>query len=871
MNTHKSTLLLTTAAAVLAMACPAAAQTAPSTTATQDTARPYEEAVQEDEASEVDEIVVVGSRGKPRTDVERPVPVDVVGSEELLSTGQTDLGQQLQFTSPSFNSTKFGINGATNFADPASLRGMAPDQVLLLVNGHRRHQFSGLNLNVSPGLGTVVSDLNSIPSGAVERIEVLRDGAAAQYGSDAIAGIVNIQLRRNSEGGFVTGTAGINREGDGFTRKISYNQGLPLGDAGGFLNYTLEYFATDPTNRSDPYTGVLYPATPANYGQTGPTANFPYTTANPRIDRGVYPTTPFRVGTYGSNENETKQVFINSELPLAEGIALYAFGGYSRKDVTAAGFFRAPATFSNSNLAIFPDGYVPVLPGQAIDYSINTGLKGEAMGWEYDVSYSFGHNHLDQWANNTTNASLGAASPTDFYVGRTTFEQQIVDATASRDFGSVLGLANLNVATGAQWREDRFDVRRGSPESYAVGPLAASGKTPGANGRPGYAPADEIDISRTNVAAFADVEADVTDALLIATAIRYEEYSDFGGALSGKLAGRYKFNEELSLRGSYNRGFRAPSLAQIGNRVTTSTVQNNLILQTQQISSDDPRLAALGVPDPVAEVSDSFSVGVTGDYPDVMGGSLSFTVDAFQIDIENRIAITDGILTANYPAVAALFPGVREIRFFTNQIDTETKGIDAVFTYRRSFGADDLTITLAGTNASTKVVDQRATPAPILVGASAANQARQLVGLTAIELIEVAQPRVKILLSGNYQHDNWTFGFNATHFGDVKANSTGLSAADGNVVCDATNRCVQTFEAKQIVDLNVTYDFNNGFTLTAGANNVFDTYPDKWNNFADGAAGEAASYSNGQTPYTRNAGQFGFNGSYYYLTGRWSF
>ncbi|CAN5331021.1 TonB-dependent receptor [soil metagenome] len=869
---HRTTLL-TGAAFFALLAIPAQAQVAPTPARPAEIASPAvdEPVTAQDETAALDEIVVVGSRGKPRTDVERPVPVDVVGATELLATGQTDLGQQLQFTSPSFNSTKFGVNGATNFADPASLRGMSPDQVLLLVNGHRRHQFSGLNLNVSPGLGTVVSDLNSIPSGAVDRIEVLRDGAAAQYGSDAIAGIVNIQLRRNSSGGFVSATTGVNKEGDGFTRKLSFNHGVPLGSDGGFLNYTLEYFATDPTNRSDPYNGVLYPATPANYGTTGPTPNFPYATANPRADRGVYPAGPFVVGTYGSNDNETKQAFINSELPIGADATLYLFGGYSRKDIVAAGFFRAPATVANSALSIFPDGYVPELPGQAIDYSVNTGVKTILAGWDVDLSYSFGHNHLDQWANNTVNASLGAASPTEFYVGRTEFEQQIVDATASRDFGAVAFLQNLNAAVGAQWREDRFAVTRGSPESYAIGPLAVTGKASGSNGRPGYAPADEIDTTRTNLAAFVDVEADVSDAILIAAALRYEDYSDFGGAVSGKLAGRYKFNDEISIRGSYNRGFRAPSLAQIGNRVTTSTVQNNLILQTQQVSSDDPRLKILGIPDPVAEVSDSFNIGVTGEYPDVLGGRISFTVDAFNIDIENRIAITDGILTANYPAVAALFPGVREIRFFTNQIDTQTRGIDAVITYRTSIGSDDISLTLAGTNASTEVVDQRATPGGLVVGASAANQSRLLVGETAIELIEVAQPRVKILLSGTYTHGALTFGFNATHFGEVEANSTGLSAADGNVRCDAANRCVQVFAAHQLVDLNLTYAFPNGFTLTAGANNVFDVYPDKWNNTTDGAVGEASSYSNGQTPYTRNAGQFGFNGSYYYLTGRWAF
>lgn len=810
-------------------------------------------------------ITVIGSRGKPRTDVERPVAVDVVSGAELRTTGQVDLGQQVQFTSPSFNSTKYGVNGATNFADPASLRGMSPDQVLLLVNGKRRHQFSALNLNVSPGLGTVVSDLNAIPSGAIQRIEVLRDGAAAQYGSDAIAGVINLTLNNASSGGTANVTSGLNKEGDGFTVRTMLNQGFKLGGNGGFVNYTLEYFTTDGTNRSDPYDGVLYPATPANY--TGPTATFPYTTATPRADRGVYPQGAFVVGNYGANQNKTYQAFVNSELPVSDAITAYLFGGYSRKDIRAFGFFRAPATVANSNLTIYPDGYVPVLPGRSIDWSVNGGFKGEVSGWDLDLSYGIGHNHLDQWARNTVNASLGAASPTSFYIGRSAFTQQVVEFTGSKDFGAALGLDSLNVAMGAQWRRDNFKVSRGDAASYAVGPLTTTGKTPGTNGRPGYAPQDENDLSRSNIGAFIDVEADITPQLLLTAALRYENYSDFGGNLSGKFAGRYKLSDQIGIRASYNRGFRAPSLAQIGNRVNTSTVQNGLILQTQQISSDNPRLAQLGIADPRPEISNSFAGGLTGDFD-----RLTVTIDAFQINIKDRIAITDGILTASYPAVAALFPGVREIRFFTNQIDTRTRGIDVVATYKVPFdNGNKLSLTLAGTHAATKVLRQRATPGALVAGASAATQAAPLIGLTAIELIEVAQPRTKILFSSNLDLGKLTLGVRASRFGSVKAFSTGLSATDANVACDASNRCVQTFKPKTLFDLNVTYHASERLSLTVGGNNIFDTYPDKWNAKRYGFTGEAASYSNGQTPYTRNAGQFGFNGAYYYLSANLSF
>ncbi|MET0535652.1 MAG: TonB-dependent receptor [Steroidobacter sp.] len=825
-----------------------------------------------EEDDELVTVTVIGSRGLPRTDVERPVPVDIVSGRDLMTTGQTDLAQQVQFNSPSFNSAKYGVNGTTNYADPASLRGLAPDQVLVLVNGKRRHQFSALNLNVAPGLGTVVTDLNSIPSSAIERIEVLRDGAAAQYGSDAIAGIINLVLNEG-EGGSVTGTAGTHKEGDGDTFKASLNQGFLLGAEGGFVNVTLEAFDFSGTNRSDPYDGPIYPATPANYAQTGPTPAFPYATANPRRDRGVYPQGAFVIGNYGSNENRTYQAFINSELPLSQSATLYGFGGYSEKEIKAFGFYRAPSSAPNSALGVFPDGFVPVLPGESIDYSAVAGVKGTMFEhWNYDASGSFGENYLDLSAYNTVNPSLGDASPTEFYIGRTTSNQAIGEFNVSRLFGEVGPLQSMSVALGAQVRRDNFSARRGSLESYQVGPLAFSGRAVGASGRPGIAPEDEIDISRTNVGAYVDVESDVTDALLIATALRFEDYNDFGSNLSGKLAMRYKLTDSFAVRGSYNRGFRAPSLAQLGNRVNTSTVQNGEIIVTKQVSSDDPRLAQLGVADPDAEISDNFNLGLTAEFGGVLGGEVVLTLDAFHIDIEDRIAITDRILTSAFPAVAALFPQTAEIRFFTNQIDTRTRGVDLVTTYSNKFDSGlSLDLSLAGSYNETEVLSQRATPAQLLVGATGDNRNFLLVDQTAIELIEVATPRTKILLSSKVGWGDWTGSARATYFGSVKAFSTGLSGLDPNVDCDARNRCVQKFDGKTLVDLSLTYAVSDALNLTLGANNVFDTYPDEWNSFREGFAGQASNYTNGQIPYSRNSNQFGFNGAYYYLTAAWTF
>jgi iron complex outermembrane receptor protein len=433
-------------------------------------------------------------------------------------------------------------------------------------------------------------------------------------------------------------------------------------------------------------------------------------------------------------------------------------------------------------------------------------------------------------------------------------------------------LQGLSLALGTQVRSDNFSARRGSLESYQVGPLAFSGRAVGASGRPGIAPEDEIDISRTNVGAYVDVETDINDALLLATALRFENYNDFGSNLSGKFAARYKLSDAFAIRGSYNRGFRAPSLAQLGNRVNTSTVQNGEIIVTKQVSSDDPRLAQLGVADPDAEISDNFNLGFTADFGDILGGEIALTLDAFQIDIKDRIAITDRILTSSFPAVAALFPQTAEIRFFTNQIDTRTRGVDLVGTYGTKFDSGlSLDLSLAGSYNETEVLSQRATPAQILAGASAANQNFLLVDQTAIELIEVATPRSKILLSSKLGWGAFTASARATYFGSVKAFSTGLSGLDSNVDCDARNRCVQTFDGKALVDLSLTYAVNDALNLTLGSNNVFDTYPDKWNSFREGFVGQASNYTNGQIPYSRNSNQFGFNGAYYYLTAGWTF
>lgn len=424
-------------------------------------------------------ITVIGSRGKPRTDINRPVPVDVITSRELENTGQVDLGQMAQFTSPSFNSAKNGINGVANFADPATLRGMSPDQSLVLVNGKRRHQFSAINNNVTVGKGTVVTDLNSIPSLAVERMEILRDGAAAQYGSDAIAGIMNLSLKSNINSGQFKTQFGITKKGDGGTALAALNYGLGLGKAGSFFNFTLHYQYVGGTDRVDPYTGIIYNSSKAIDDSI-------------RNARGVWPVNKSAYVTrYGSNQTKAYQAFINMGYPIGKNWNLYSFGGASKKDILAYGFFRnARAADANSNPSLFPDGYTPQLPGKTVDYSLFAGVnKVSADGWNIDLSTGYGLNYLDLFASNTTNPSMGAASPTDFYVGRNTFGQSTTEANFSKNYNGLWGTQSVNLALGSQFRIDNFKLAAGDSASYIVGPLATSNnKAPGSSGRPGIAP-----------------------------------------------------------------------------------------------------------------------------------------------------------------------------------------------------------------------------------------------------------------------------------------------------------------------------------------------------------------------------------------------
>ncbi len=787
------------------------------------------------EAISLSSVTVVGSRGRPRTDVNRPVPVDIISSKELQNTGQVELGQQLQFASPSFNSAKYGINGSLTYANYATLRGLGPDQLLILVNGKRRHQFSIPHIGFSIARGAVVTDLNTIPVLAIEQTEILRDGASAQYGSDAIAGIVNLGLRNKVGQGIFTTQVGVTNEGDGGTLMSALNYGFKLGKEKSFLNLTFQYQKLGETNRSDPYTGTIYSSTKRIDDSI-------------RAARGKYPATdPFRIGVFGNSEIKSPQFFINAGYPLKNNWSLYSFGGYSFKKAIGYGFFRnAIPSNANSNTSLFPDGYVPEFPAEDKDYSAVFGVTRTVLnGWNMDFSTGVGKNEVDRFARNTTNASMGSASPTEFFVGNSSFSQSTTEANLSKNYEGLWKMKSLNLALGSQFRVDRYKLYRGDVNSYAVGPLAASqNKTPGVQGIAGTSPQDEADETRSNIGIYADVEADITERFLVATAIRYENYSDFGGNFSGKIASRFNLTKNIAIRGSINKGFRAPSLQQIFNSATATLVQAGQILFTKQYRSDDPLLDEIGIEDPIPEISWNYNLGLTIK----AGNKFLFTVDAYQINIKDRIVISEALTVSAITALSTRLQGtgIRQISFFTNHVNTKTKGIDFVASYKTGIGKGNLSTSLGMTFNKTEIAEIKKTPDKLQAGTA---RPIAIIDTINISLIETAQPRQKIIFSAVYHIGKFDVVGRLNHFGAVAAweKPTNLP------------HIKQEFGGKTLLDASVSFSITSKIQLTAGGNNITNQYPDR-------VLPTLAAYGTGQTPYNRNVNQFGFSGAFYYGT-----
>ncbi|WP_159474554.1 TonB-dependent receptor [Dyadobacter sp. 3J3] len=815
----------------------------------------------------LNELVVLGSRGEPRSQLDTPVPVDVIDVQRIVKdVGQVSLNQILNYVAPSFNSNTQVLGDGTDHIDPASLRGLGPDQVLVLINGKRRHTTSLVNINGTFGKGSVGTDLNAIPTSAIKKIEILRDGAAAQYGSDAIAGVINIilednvnQLRANvTTGGFVS----KNSEGtiDGENVQANVNYGLALGTKGGFLNLAGSFDFRNPTNRMKEFTGVIF----SDYNNP---SLYPNPTGvditNAELQRRGMTRSDFN-SRIGQASGRGGSFMLNSVIPLNEGAEFYAFGGLNYKSGQSAAFRRQPAQITQNIQEIYPLGYLPLIGTDNYDQSFATGIRGKVGKWNADFSNTFGRNQIDFTTSNSLNASLLKASPTTFTDGGYRFAQNTTNIDLNRKFDNVL--SGLNVAFGGEHRFENYKIVEGEENSYADFGRAIKVGTDGAgkdilipditgnlqvrraqNGNPysggaqafpGFRPENAVNVSRTSVAAYTDLELNFTEKWLVDGALRFENYSDFGSTLNWKVSTRYKLGETWAIRGAASTGFRAPSLHQRYFSATSSLFIDGQIIQSGTFTNDSRPAQLLGIPALKQETSKNYSLGITGSF-----GNFKLTVDGYYVRINNRVIYTGNFTGSNSPTASAQDKEIYQLldqanaqtaRFFANAIDTETKGIDAVLTYSERLGKGRFRADLSGTFVKTNVVG------PVKASPLLAGKENIYFDKASRTYFESAVPRIKSNLTLSYNLNKFGVFLRNVYFGPVNAAT--------NVDADA-----QTFGGKVITDLSLSYDIVNSIRLTLGANNLLDIYPDKTIGGNTGA---------GYFPYSRTGQQFGFNGRF---------
>jgi len=828
--------------------------------------------------------VATGSRFNNRTVTESPVPIDVVSGAELEKGGYTETAQMLQAQIPSFNFPRPSLTDGTDHIRPATLRGLAPDQVLLLLNGKRRHTSSLVNLNGSIGRGSVSTDFNAIPAGAISRIEVLRDGASAQYGSDAIAGVINVILRKDQGwGGDVSW--GETGEGDGKDFKISAYAGTKLGDNGSlFLNAWSR--DKDPTNRIAPDTRQQYfgtnPSTGAataisgNYGSgTGLSASSG--TLDPR--EATVNRLNHRFGDPMVKENGA---WFNGDYPLRDGLDLYFFGGFSAKHANGAGFFRR-AGDDRTIRAIYPNGFLPYIQTEVFDASWAGGAKGKAGSFDWDLSSVYGYNTLDYRTAESANVTLGNSSPTSFYDGQLKFKQWTNNFDVTSQIQT--GFANpLKVAGGLEYRQEDYSIAAGEPDSYRNGGVAIIGgpsagglAAVGAQVFPGFKPSDAGTHSRDSKAVYVDLEQEVNDKWLVSAAARFEDYSDFGSNTTAKLATRVKLPAGFALRGSVSSGFRAPHLAQEWFSSTATNFIGGVPFDILTFPVSAPAAKALGATALTPEKSTSYSLGGTWNPSD----DLSFTVDYYHIDIKDRI-----VLSSNFTGTAVInllatqgITGIGGGRYFTNAVDTTTKGFDVSGRYTiKTTDLGKFTLTAAYNNNQTKATKIKSANATL-----AAITTTPLFDLTETIRLERGQPRDGFNTSLVWDYKKWSVLVRETRFGKVSAvQFTGASQAQidaltpgydvelrpavpGSVGGTTTNQqVIQTFGAKWLTDLDVSYKVTKNITVSVGANNLFDVYPDQniRSRIVNGTVFNGSD-NVGIFPYS-GISPFGFNGVTYY-------
>ena len=656
----------------------------------------------------LEEIKVVGTRNENRTALQTPVPVDVLPLAQLSQqVGQLDINQILQFSIPSFNSNKQSGSDGSDHVDPATLRGMGPDQTLVLVNGKRRHQNSLVNIYGTRGRGNTGTDMNALPTTAIERIEVLRDGASAQYGSDAIAGVINI-VTKKSKGTTLTQAFGVASRGDGGSSLTGLNAGFDL--AGGWVNVTAEYSSKAKTHR----------------------------------DAGDY-----RV-EFGDASVNNSGLWVNSEIPVG-AFTLYSFGGVNHRVGDAYAWTR-DATSDRNIPSIYPNGFSPQIQGTIDDQSWATGLRGEVAGWNADFYASYGANKFDYWVHNSLNRSMGTSTPTEFEAGGFGLTQSIAGTTWDKYFGSAG--KGFNVALGVEARKESYFIFAGEEASWQTYDADYPG---GSQGFPGFRPSNELLEGRTNVGAFLDVEWDINDRFMLGAAGRFENYSDFGATTNGKLAGRYAVNENFALRGSFSTGFRAPSLAQLYFNSTFTNFVSGVAVESKLANNADPVTSALGIQPLKQETAQNISFGFTS----TPAKGVTLTVDGYSVDVKDRVVLTGGFGDDD-PDVGSILQAqnVSFVQFFTNAVDTRTTGVDVVSTYAKNLAGGILNASVA-VNINNMSIDR------VYTNAQLAGKEDSYFGRREQLFLLASAPPLKANVGLNYTKGKLFTSLRATYFDQV--------------------------------------------------------------------------------------------------------
>jgi iron complex outermembrane receptor protein len=814
-------------------------------------------------SSELSEIVFVGTRGAPRAKTETPVPVDVIKINQVdMPTAKMDITSILNVSAPSFNYNKqSGADGADH-VDLGTLRGLGPDQTLVLINGKRRHQTAFVTLFGTRGRGNSGVDLNSFPESAVDRIEILRDGASAQYGSDAIAGVINIILKKDV--GHLAVNAGWSGYDDysfnarkfnagnqyysggaidGNTATVSLNDGVALGKNGGFLNVGVEFLKQGKTYRQ-------------------------VDTANWQTDKNATPYLNAGRRAFGDASLTTGGIMYNMEVPLSASkrTTFYSFGGFNYKSSDAYAYSRnysgKPERFpvdAGGNLIFDPsimrrsnDGevyYNPYIQTHVSDASIALGLRGDAGdGWGWDLSNTLGRNDFHYYGDKTYNASnIGTATPTHFDDGGFNFLQNTVNLDLNKSFASVA--QGLNLGIGAEYRFERYAIYKGEFGSYGaynsdervyqnlVGDGAGDSlrtAASGAQGFPGFSPADVKSKTRSNLGLYADAELNVTREWLLDGAVRFEHYSDFGSVATFKLATRYKLTSDLNVRGSISTGYRAPSLQQINFSNTLTSFSGGQLIQSRIASNDDPITRAAGIP----ELKQETSVNASAGFSWKAAKGLTFTIDGYLVKVKNRIVLS-GLFSRYDTTLPASFTSqipaqVTTVQFFANAVNTTNYGLDIVADYSFKWGRNGLKLLLAG---NVQTMDINAVHVPDALNVTELNRKTFFSDRERAFLIASA-PKVKFALNGDYTYGRFGVGAHLTYFGkitllgfgsatDDNPNQTGInpevpSDADQNVLVPEHFN----FGGKVTTDVYASWKFSKHVSVFMGADNLFNVHPD---------------------------------------------